>query len=250
MGSIINIVVIGENCKDIFSYCNAERLSPEAPVPVLTPIEVRENDGMSGNVVNNLKSISNNVIITHIHQPEIIKKTRFVDKKSNHMFIRFDEGEDIISRIKLEDNIKSISNADIVIVSDYNKGFLNSSDLIEIGKLSKLSILDSKRKICEETNNSFSFIKINEKESSNNKDIDYKNVLVTLGSKGTMFRNKIYPSKNPKETIDVSGAGDTFTSSFILRYFKSKNVEESIRYANEMASIVVSKRGVSTPTSI
>lgn len=250
MDNVINIVVIGENCKDVFSYCSAERLSPEAPVPVLTPVEVCENDGMSGNVVNNLRSINNYVIITHLHQPEIIKKTRFVDKKSNHMFIRFDEGEENISRINLSNHIEEISNADIVIVSDYNKGFLYSSDIIEIGKLSKLSILDSKRKICENTTNSFSFIKINEKESLNNKDIDYKNILVTLGSKGTMFRDKIYPSKNPKETIDVSGAGDTFTSSFILKYFLSKDIEESIIYANEMASIVVSKRGVSTPTSI
>ena len=59
--------------------------------------------------------------------------------------------------------------------------------------------------------------------------------------------NKDYPSPNPKETIDVSGAGDTFTASFILEFFRTKDVEKSIVFANDKSSIVVSKRGVATP---
>jgi sugar/nucleoside kinase (ribokinase family) len=62
-----------------------------------------------------------------------------------------------------------------------------------------------------------------------------------------MYQGIVYPSPNPQETIDVSGAGDTFTSSFILKYYETKNVKTSIIYANEMSSIVVSKRGVATP---
>jgi ribokinase len=57
----------------------------------------------------------------------------------------------------------------------------------------------------------------------------------------------VYPSPDPKETIDVSGAGDTFTASFTLKYLETKDVSESIIFANKMASIVVSKRGVTTP---
>ena len=60
--------------------------------------------------------------------------------------------------------------------------------------------------------------------------------------------DKIFPSPDPKETIDVSGAGDTFTASFTVKYLETKNIEKSIIYANQMASIVVSKRGVTTPT--
>jgi len=45
----------------------------------------------------------------------------------------------------------------------------------------------------------------------------------------------------------VSGAGDTFTASFILEYFKTKDIEKSIIYANLKSSIVVSKRGVALP---
>ena len=55
------------------------------------------------------------------------------------------------------------------------------------------------------------------------------------------------PQQNPKETIDVSGAGDTFTAAFILNYFNYKNVENAIIFANVTAGQVVTKRGVVVP---
>jgi bifunctional ADP-heptose synthase (sugar kinase/adenylyltransferase) len=135
-----------------------------------------------------------------------------------------------------------------VIVSDYDKGFINNEDLLKIGKNSKISILDSKRKLSKEIISSFSFVKLNEKESLQNSELlECNNILITLGSKGTKFNGKIYPSPNPQETIDVSGAGDTFTASFILKYIESGDIKSSIIFANKMSSIVVSKRGVAIP---
>ena len=45
------ILVIGEQCVDKFVYCNAKRLSPEAPVAVLNPIRTtkNQNTGKSNN---------------------------------------------------------------------------------------------------------------------------------------------------------------------------------------------------------
>lgn len=243
---MIKILVIGEKCIDRFMYCDVSRFSPEAPVPVLNPSEIVENDGMAGNVVRNLKAMNKDVSIEHWHQDEIITKTRFVEKKSNHMFLRLDENETNISKLELNSNL--LSDYSIVIVSDYYKGFISDDDLIKIGKNSKLSILDSKRKLSKEIIDSFTFVKLNEKESSQNSDLlECKNILITLGSKGTKFNDELYPSPNPQETIDVSGAGDTFTSAFILKYIETDDIKSSIIYANEMASIVVSKRGVATP---
>ncbi len=246
---MIKILVIGEKCVDRFMYCDVSRFSPEAPVPVLNPIEIIENDGMAGNVVRNILAIKSDSLVTHWYQDEIITKTRFVEKKSNHMFLRLDEGETNISKADLNiERLLELSNFDIVIVSDYYKGFISNEDLINIGKNSKISILDSKRKLTKEIVNSYTFVKLNEKESLQNCDLlECRNILVTLGSKGTKFNDELYPSPNPQETIDVSGAGDTFTSSFILKYLESGDIKSSIIYANEMASIVVSKRGVATP---
>lgn len=243
---MIKILVIGEKCIDRFMYCDVSRFSPEAPVPVLNPMEIVENDGMAGNVVRNLKAMNNDVVVEHWHQDEIITKTRFVEKKSNHMFLRLDEGETNISKLELKSNL--LSEYNIVIVSDYYKGFISDEDLIKIGKNSKISILDSKRKLTKEIVSSFTFVKLNEKESLQNSELlECNNILITLGSRGTKFNNELYPSPNPQETIDVSGAGDTFTSAFILKYIETGDIKSSIIWANEMASIVVSKRGVATP---
>jgi D-beta-D-heptose 7-phosphate kinase/D-beta-D-heptose 1-phosphate adenosyltransferase len=246
----MRITVIGELCKDIFVYGETKRLSPEAPVPVFNPLFKVKNSGMAGNVVENLKSLNPLVEINFIHQEDVITKTRFVDHKSNHMFIRVDEGEGHIDELVLSNHIISqIKESDAVIISDYNKGLLSEVTLKLITDNSKFSVMDSKKKISTKILSYFDFVKLNESEFHNNNfDGDWKDkVIITLGSRGAKYMDTVYPSVNPKETIDVSGAGDTFTASFTLKYLETKDINESITFANEMASIVVSKRGVVTP---
>jgi D-beta-D-heptose 7-phosphate kinase/D-beta-D-heptose 1-phosphate adenosyltransferase len=168
----MKILIIGEVCDDVFIYGDCKRLSPEAPVPVLNPIEIIRNKGMSGNVLNNLKSLDKSLNINQIFQNEKITKTRYVDKKSNHMFLRLDEGEENISGINLTNELlEKIPKYDIVIVSDYDKGFLNIKSLNIIGNLSKLSILDSKKILDDETISKFTFVKLNENEAKNNQGL-------------------------------------------------------------------------------
>jgi bifunctional ADP-heptose synthase (sugar kinase/adenylyltransferase) len=249
----MKVLVIGEKCSDIFVYGEVDRLSPEAPIPVLVPKNIVTNDGMGKNVVNNLLAITQGekYEIGFIHQDREIVKTRFVEEKSNHPFLRVDEGEFDVDRFEMTDEIKrEIVSSDAVIISDYNKGFLFEEDLIEISKLSKFVVLDTKKKLSKKIINSFDFVKLNEYEFMNNYTKDpilIKKIIITLGNKGANYNGVLYPSNDPKETRDVSGAGDTFTASFTKKFLESKDVSLAIKYANEMASIVVSKRGVATP---
>ena len=246
----MKIIVIGETCKDVFVYGDCKRLSPEAPVPVMNPVNVIDNSGMSGNVKKNLEAIDPSLQVLHWHQNEMITKTRFVDKKSNHMFLRVDEGEENIREFELDEyKLEQIKIADAIVVSDYDKGFLTDRMLEKITLESKFSIIDSKRKMGSNLITCFDFIKLNESEFS--KCIinphHLNKILITLGEKGAKYIDKIFPSPDPKETIDVSGAGDTFTAAFTIKYLQTNDVEESIIFANKMSSIVVSKRGVATP---
>lgn len=245
------ITIIGESCCDIFNYGNVTRLCPEAPVPVLTDIKEESNSGMAGNVRQNLLVHDSSININLMTQSKVIKKTRYIDEKTNHMFLRVDEGENDIDPLVLTpEKIEKIRGSDLVIVSDYDKGFLTEETLIQIGELSKLSVIDTKKKITNKLIEAFDFIKLNEHEYTRNKDISDKNknkFIITLGMNGAKHDDKIYPSPSPKQTIDVSGAGDTFTAFFSLKYSETKNISESITFANQMASIVVSKRGVATP---
>ena len=244
----VKILVIGEQCVDKFVYCNTKRLSPEAPVPVLNPIRTTKNPGMAGNTLANARALAPDYFTMALGQNEPITKTRYVEEKSNHMFLRLDEGEDKITPFKWTMDIDVlIGQADIVIVSDYNKGFLSNGNLKEIARKSKLSILDSKRKLTNEIAKSFTFVKLNDSERNNNPDLTTDNIIVTLGKKGAEYQDVLYISPNPQDTIDVSGAGDTFTAAFIVKYFQLRDESAAIRFANHKAAEVVSKRGVVVP---
>lgn len=248
------VLIIGERCTDVFIYGDVNRLSPEAPIPVFIPKKTTKNPGMAENVMRNFSVIvsNNDYEVKGIFQSKEITKTRYVDDRSNYPFIRVDEGEDGLNRILLTPQLLTeINEADAVIVSDYDKGFLKEEDLISISKNSKFSILDTKKKLSGEIlSDCFNFIKLNEKEFTQNFTDDIltlKKLLITLGSKGTMYDGVLYPSEFPRETIDVSGAGDTFLASFTKKYLDTGDVELSIMFANKMANKVVSIRGVSTP---
>ena len=244
----MKIVVIGETCVDKFIYCDINRLSPEAPVPVLQPINTVKNAGMSGNTVANIKALEPSSKVLHFSNLSQVTKTRYVEKKTNHMFLRVDEGDDKIEHLVWSADYEHfIQDADLVIVSDYNKGYLLDYTLQLIAYKSKLSILDSKRKLNNDITEMFTFVKLNEEEAQNNKLLNKDNVIITLGAAGAMFKGMVYPSPKPQETIDVSGAGDTFTAAFAISYSNTQNIAESIIFANEMSAKVVSKRGVVTP---
>ena len=204
---------------------------------------------MAGNTLANIKALAPEYYTMFLGQNEYITKTRYVEKKSNHMFFRLDEGEKQITPFKWNiDTDTFINKADIVIVSDYDKGYLDNEDLEKIAYYSKISVLDSKRKLTNNLTKHFSFIKLNEGEWQNNTELDDNNIIITLGAKGSMYRGELFPSPNPQETIDVSGAGDTFTAAFSLSYATTPSVSNAIQIANKQSSIVVGKRGVKTPT--
>ena len=72
------------------------------------------------------------------------------------------------------------------------------------------------------------------------------NVIVTMSERGCMFNGETFPVDNSIEVRDLSGAGDTWMASFVTKYLETSDPKESIRFANEMATIVVQKKGVTT----
>lgn len=252
-------LVIGEECTDEFVYGKADRLSPEAPVPVFVPTSIVLNRGMAGNVIENLFALQKNkpcIVFEAVSNPKEMVKKRFVDEKSNHIFLRVDSGERVEPFAADDAFMKMISSADCIIISDYNKGYLTneSFDYIFQNTLEKqVVILDSKRPLTESILEFVDFVKLNEQEYERNcrllgEDVmsNYKHkLIITIGANGTFYNGKVYPVEK-RQTIDVSGAGDTFVAAFAHMYMESYDTAKSIIFANEMASIVVTKRGVTT----
>ena len=239
----MKILVIGETCRDLFVYCDSNRLCPEAPVPVLNIVDQRENPGMAGNVRRNIESLSGKVIdiATNKNWYEIAK-TRYVHKESNHMFFRVDSTQSI-PRIDVKD---LDFNYDLIVISDYNKGFLLEEDIEYICSQHPNVFIDTK-KILGPWVKKAKFIKINDVEYRNSEkylteDIK-KKIIHTMGGKGCEFKGKRYPTKKV-EVKDLSGAGDTFMAGLVFKFVQTEDIGESIKFANVCASKVVAQKGV------
>jgi bifunctional ADP-heptose synthase (sugar kinase/adenylyltransferase) len=251
----MKVLVIGESCKDIYCYGESNRMCPEAPVPVFNPINSVVGPGMAMNVKKNIESLGVEADIITNQNWENVIKTRYIDRRTNYMFMRLDENDRCYNNI--EDvtvrNLDSIEfeKYDTIVISDYNKGFLLKEQIEYISKQNSCVFLDTK-KILGDWCNSVKFIKINEYEYKRSKHvIDHKieklkeKLIITLGSRGSMHKHTIYPVSKV-EIKDLSGAGDTFISGLVVEYIRTKDIEVSIQFANQCATKVVQKRGVST----
>ena len=241
------VLVIGDSCKDVYVYGSCERIAPDAPVPVFVPNYQHQNYGMAANAYQNIVSLKCPATIKTNNL--VVEKARYVDEKTNHIFIRIDSGEENLKRITAlsKDLFK---NYELVVISDYDKGFLAEDDVQFICENHPLVFVDTKKTIGSFLKDC-SFLKINKQEYeasarfiSENKWCDDK-LIVTLGKDGCMHKNQIYAVEEV-EIKDSSGAGDTFLAALCVNFLKTKKIEEAIDYANKCATIVVQKKGVTT----
>ena len=244
---MVKVLVIGDSCLDEYIYCATDRFCPYAPVPILKPESYVSTEGMAGNVADNLRALG--ISVDLISNANRIKKTRYVDERTNHMFIRIDEGEDDIFPIakKTLENIKW-NKYDAVVISDYCKGFLTEDEIAYISNQHINTFLDTKKSIGNWALN-INFIKINEVESNHNKiflegnkDLFFNKVISTLGSKGARYKDKLFPV-DKVDVRDTSGAGDTFMAGLVYAYITENNVENAIKFANKCSTQVVQKKG-------
>jgi bifunctional ADP-heptose synthase (sugar kinase/adenylyltransferase) len=136
--------------------------------------------------------------------------------------------------------------ADIIVISDYNKGFLSESVIQEICHSHKNVFLDTK-KILGPWADAATFIKVNDYEFRNSlpfltQDISSK-LIHTRGSNGCDFRGTNY-SVESIPVRDTSGAGDSFIAALVIEYLKTNDIIASIKVANLAATRVVKTRGV------
>ena len=162
----LNILVIGDIILDIFLYGQANRISPEAPIPVVEILKETRTLGGAGNVAANLTSIGVNTYLigiigndtegnnikTLLQNHKIDSNFLLLDSRitsvktrviaSSQQLIRFDkENTNKIEKnkvLKAVKNIESIINKiDGIIISDYGKGMISSYLIKEITKLVK-----------------------------------------------------------------------------------------------------------------
>lgn len=80
-----------------------------------------------------------------------------------------------------------------------------------------------------------------------------KELIVTLGSKGSLYINKeksMFKKAYKVEAVDTTAAGDSYTGALSVAFANDKNVEEAMDFASKVGALSVMKEGAqsSLPT--
>jgi D-beta-D-heptose 7-phosphate kinase/D-beta-D-heptose 1-phosphate adenosyltransferase len=233
------VLLIGDDCIDVYRYGTIDRISPEAPVPIFKFSHQEKRPGMAGNVRENLEKLGCEV--TFLSNGTSVK-TRLIDMRSRQHIVRMDEDVqcqpiDLIPELGFD--------FDAIVISDYNKGTV-TYELIEelVEHFDGPIFVDTKKTDLKRLNGCI--VKINELEHSLLKT-ECVDLIVTLGDKGVRYKNFIFGA--PKvEVSDVTGAGDTFLSALAYAYLNTQVIELAIPFAINAATVTVQKLGVYAPT--
>ena len=236
-----NVLLIGDDCLDVYQYGTVDRISPEAPVPIFKYAYKEERGGMARNVKANLEELGCKVDYL---SGRTSVKTRLIDLRSRQHILRIDDDKHSES-IEFETAIPSVYDA--IVISDYEKGTI-SYEMVEelIAEVKCPVFIDTKKTDLERFQGAW--VKVNELEYSKIKS-EPSGLIVTLGAKGArVVHHDIELPAVPVEVVDVCGAGDTFLAALAYEYLNTKNIEQAVKFAIRASSITVQRNGVYAPT--
>lgn len=296
------ILVLGDVMIDEYFVGSVHRMSPEAPVPVVNVSNHFFRLGGAGNVINNLKSLgayvdvigvigecdASDVFINELGRLGcstrylMLDKNRIMPKKSRvlsgtQQLVRYDIEETaplsemVVQKIR-DCFLDIIDRFDLVILSDYAKGFLTqdlTKFLIRESQAVGVPVLvDPKGQDYTKYIGAYC-ITPNKKELELMYGAEIMNrdnltaaldrlkqvagveiAMVTLSEEGIAFKqDELKISKTKARAIaDVTGAGDTVIAALGFCFAVGKNATDAVEFANYAAGLVVEIPGVATVT--
>ena len=76
-----------------------------------------------------------------------------------------------------------------------------------------------------------------------------KELIVTLGSKGSLYINKeksMFKKAYKVEAVDTTAAGDSYTGALAVAFSKNESIEEAMDFASKVGALSVMKEGAQT----
>lgn len=235
------ILLIGDDCLDTYRYGLVNRLSPEAPVPIFEPNRSVTKEGMAGNVKNNLETLGCEV---HYLHGDTSEKERLIDERSKQQLLRIDQDK-ISVPLLIDSELPKFYDA--IVISDYNKGTVTYDLVKQLRQdFNGPIFIDTKKTDLKQFEGCF--VKINQLEQSRAVSTPSDQwLIVTCGEKGTEWNGWEIPT-DAVQVADVTGAGDTFLAALAFKYLETKELTQSIKFANRAAGITVQHIGVYAPT--
>lgn len=296
------VLVLGDAILDEYLVGDCSRISPEAPVPVVRIQSSRRVLGGAANTAANIVSLGGRAtLITFVgaddggltlkqcaadagvelkavdHGRPTLRKTRVVGQQQQ--IVRLDYEDVQPPEAQVEADVMrlveaSIGSCDIVVISDYAKGFLTEAlaqSIIRRAHEAGLDVIVDPRPQHRDYYAGCDYITPNWRESRallRWPDADPTesaitsvlrglaaelgtNVVLTLGAHGISFFGRhggetfSLPTA-AREVFDVSGAGDTVVAAFALARAAGADHLAAVELANRAASVVVGRFGTAT----
>ena len=274
--------IIGDVMLDVWVQGDSTKVSPEASALVLKENTRNHNVGGAGNLALNLSNLGadthlygsvgndapghkiqeillHNNIKTYLCQDAgtTTTKTRMIGPDGQHL-LRLDKEQHYESEEPQNNLIKDLTEDDVVIVSDYNKGVVKQNLIRQIENKVKRIYVDPKQN--PNTYYGAYLVKPNMKEYESwfgkfdPHTAEIKRVhnywqwlIVTDGANGIhVIGDNVYQhiTGNTVELADVSGAGDTVLAIIVYYHEMGYSMINASELALKGASRVVQHRGV------
>ena len=301
------VVVVGDLVADQFLYGEISRVSREAPVLILRYEKTETTPGGAANCACNLAALDANACIigvvgedeagralveellsANVERGGIVSSSsvRTTTKvrvlagqihSTRQQVLRIDyEGQpltddDLRQRLRSR-MLEEVSNADAVIISDYNYGLADAEMIEAIREATRERnvpvLVDSRFGLRRFTG--FTSATPNEDEveqvlarhfkdvaeleseaEAMREQLNYRSLLITRGSRGMLLLEEgVEPlhieAVGAREAVDVTGAGDTVIATFALALASGATFADAAHLANHAGGLVVMKRGTAT----
>ena len=297
----VRVLCLGDLILDTFNHGSVERISPERPVPVFRPGHVVHIPGGAANVARNVTALGGHCTLVGLagrdeastilgelleRDPHINSALIFSDRPTSHKvrftaagqhLMRLDQEErqaisdhELESALSILENL--IPNHDILLLSDYAKGFLTPHLLRRVIRLAqrceKPVIVDPKSQdfthyagVSLLTPNSseaeravgFPINSESDAELAGHRllhDADVSAVLITRGPHGMSLiqssGTSLHLASGALEVFDVVGAGDTVIATVACAIAAGASLPDAAVAANVAAGLVVAKPDTAT----
>ncbi|GAB4162090.1 MAG: D-glycero-beta-D-manno-heptose-7-phosphate kinase [Planctomycetota bacterium] len=295
-----NVLVVGDMMLDRYSWCNVERISPEAPVPVL---DVRKEDSFPGGASNvAVKSVElgasaiiagvvgddaeGRLLIQLLEKAGVSTEAVYVaSERPTTLKHRIVANIQQVARVDREQRAplcpatrdgfhnaiqRAIQKADILVISDYNKGLLTPDvlrSLVETAHAKGIKVLVDPKGSDYSRYKGVDLLTPNINEAMAaaglsgtptdgllrrcaDKIIDVTGcptVVITKSDKGmTVYRRDgetHFPARR-REVYDVTGAGDAVAATFAVALGSGLSVDQGAMLAVITGGLTVAQVGV------
>ena len=282
------ILVVGDVMLDRYWFGDSERISPEAPVPIVQVAKIDERLGGAANVARNVAALGVDEagtrvselllasgVDSHLEQDAKVPTTvklRVIARQQQLIRLDFEEAP---SAAALEHKLARfealLGAVDAVILSDYGKGALDqvATMILQAKAKQKIILVDPKGSDFERYRGATvitpnrgelrqvigkwaSEDELTERAQALRHSLDIQALLLTRSEEGMSLYTDAGVSHvraQAREVFDVSGAGDTVIATLAVALAAAWPLERAMALANRAGGIVVGKLGTATVTS-